>query len=167
MSYPVVVVLTASELCREYEHAEQIVFSAEEMHRTPNFGFKSRAERISATFVGRLGELALAKYLNVDYRYEDYDRNAYDVDGGYEVRTRRRAHYDLFTYDTDKPAVYVLATVSTDYVIRLRGWITLEEANVPEHWTDRHGLKPCYLTPQHELHNMTTIPRQETRHHAL
>lgn len=167
MACPVVIRLTASELCREYEHAEQIVFESEDMHRTPNFGFKSRADRISATFVGRLGELALAKYLNVDYGFQEYDRHAYDVAGGYEVRTRRRADYDLFTYDTDKPAIYVLATVSPDYVIRLRGWITLDEANVPEHWTDRFGLKPCYLTPQNELHEMTTIPRQETRHNAL
>lgn len=165
-AYPVRIRFTPSELCREYENAETIVNECTDLDRIPNFGFQSLGERIGATFIGRLGELALAKYLDVPYELTGYDRHAYDVADRYEVRTRRRDHYDLFTYDTDKPALYVLATTSPDYVIRLRGWIPLHEANVPEHWTTKPGLKPCYLTPQARLYPMTALPK-ETRHNGI
>ena len=157
MNRPVRITFTATELCREYEHAELIVQEATGRGATPNWEYKNLSEQIGATFVGRLGEAALAKHFNMNLALTTYDRTAYDVGDCYEVRTRRRDNYDLFTYADDKDAIYVLATCSPDYTIKLRGWIPLSEANTPNHYSTQFR-RPCYLTPQNDLYPMFDLP---------
>lgn len=166
MNRPVRITFTSSELCREYENAELIVDEATDRGAKPNWAYKNLSEQIGATFIGRLGELALAKHLNLNLELTGYDRYAYDVGDQYEVRTRRRDNYDLFTFTTDKDAIYVLATCTPDYTVKLRGWIPLSEANVPAHYTERFS-RPCYLTPQTALYPMIDLPVKETRPNGI
>ena len=107
--------------------------------------------------IGCLGEYALAKYLGVNWGFTPYDLNANDVDG-YEVRATRRADGCLLTKDTDKPGIYVLATLHPiEQIVKLKGWATLTEANTPARWAE-FMPKPCYRTPQDLLHPMATLP---------
>jgi len=116
-------------------------------------------QSIEAHFIGSLGEFALAKYLQVDFDFGcDYKRQPHDVTM-YEVRTTKYANGKLITYNHDKSAPYVLATLNMDngYTITLRGWALLDECNIDEHWNTSAKL-PSYWTPQHKLHNMTDLP---------
>jgi hypothetical protein len=108
-------------------------------------------------FRGCLGEYALAKHLGVEYQFT----LGFEADGdvhGYEVRTRGRHHYELPTNANDRPAVYVLATTETDRIIVLHGWAYLHETLIPERWA-AHMARPCYLTPQSQLHPLEQLPK--------
>jgi hypothetical protein len=105
---------------------------------------------------GALGEQALAKFLDVDYGFMPFDRANYDV-AGYEVRSTRRQTGRLLTHHDDKPALYVLAIIEADNIIRLHGWRHLKEINTPKHW-DSTLPHPCYATPQTELWPMDMLP---------
>ena len=119
-------------------------------------GNRSKPDTFSNHLQGALGEQALAKFLGVDYGFTPYDRANYDV-AGYEVRATRRFNGRLLTHNDDKPALYVLAIIEADNIIRLQGWRHLKELNTINHW-DKSLPFPCYATAQTELWPIDMLP---------
>lgn len=107
--------------------------------------------------IGCVGEYALSKWLQEPWGYAPYDKDANDV-AGYEVRSTLRLNGCLLTHETDKPAIYVLATLDAETrTVYLRGWQTLYETLHPTRWAT-HLPAPCFMTPQSLLHPMATLP---------
>jgi hypothetical protein len=148
--------LTQNEINYAYAVAQLRVEWAENNNAKHNYGLTPH-NSLKAMKVGCIGEMALAKYLRIDWGHTQYNKNAYDV-GGYEVRSTLRGNGCLLTHESDKPAIYILATLDpVDRVIELRGWQTLYETWHPTRWAE-HMPAPCFMTPQTLLHPMDTLP---------
>lgn len=110
--------------------------------------------------LGFMGEIALAKHLDIAYewRLQPGDLNPTDV-AGYEVRTVDSARKRLITHSYDKPAPYVLAIADQHTAtVCLAGWAWLAECNRPEHDLSSAHWHPAYFTPISALHPIGTLP---------
>jgi hypothetical protein len=107
---------------------------------------------------GAVGELVVAKYLNI---YWDGSVNTYksghDV-GGYEVRTRSKSWYELLIRPDDKDdAIYILVT-GKGFDYKIRGWLLGKDAKRKEWFKAHGGRDPAYFAPQSVLHPMSELP---------
>ena len=149
--------LTQNEINYAYAVAQLRVDWAEINGAKHNYNHVPK-DVLKVNKVGCIGEMALAKYLGIDWGHTQYNKNAYDV-GGYEVRSTLRGNGCLLTHESDKPAIYILATLDpVDRVIELRGWQTLYETWHPTRWAENMPA-PCFMTPQSLLHPMDTLPK--------
>ena len=108
--------------------------------------------------LGRMGELATARYLDAPYSLtvQPGDINPTDVDG-VEVRAVDSYQKRLITHEYDKPSPYVLAVCDDGTAtVVLRGWLHLRYCNQAQNWrTD--VPKPAYFTPGTVLQPMDTL----------
>jgi hypothetical protein len=98
---------------------------------------------------GCLGELALAKYLNLFFSGKGEFRSA-DV-GIVDVRTRSKDWYDLILHpnDPDDRKFYLVTGNNGTYTVR--GWILGSEGKQEKYWKDPAGGRPAYFVPQRDL----------------
>ena len=117
---------------------------------------EGRAERyetagprgLGADFVGCLGEMAVAKWLD-RFPYGFSARGGADVHG-VEVRTIDQEHAALQVYPSDSDAaVFVLAFVGNVFRdgVRVVGWVTAATAKDHRYWDASHK-RPAFLVPQ-------------------
>ena len=126
--------LTDNEINYAYAVAQLRLDWADQAGAKHNYGIKP-PDALKAHKIGCIGEMALAKHLRIAWGHMYYDKHAHDV-GGYEVRSTLRDNGCLLTHESDKPAIYVLATLDpVERVINLRGWQTLYET-----WQDRKSV---------------------------
>jgi hypothetical protein len=148
--------LTDNEINYAYAVAQLRLDWADQAGAKHNYGIKP-PDALKAHKIGCIGEMALAKHLRIAWGHTYYDKQANDV-GGYEVRSTLRDNGCLLTHESDKPAIYVLATLDpVERVINLRGWQTLYETWHPTRWAANMPA-PCFMTPQTLLHPMATLP---------
>ena len=106
---------------------------------------------------GACGELAFAKAVNI---YWDGSINTFkmraDV-GLVEVRTRRKAGYELIVRDSDPDGrVFVLVQGEAPR-FTVMGWYRSEQAKRPE-WLQTHGGgSPAYFVPNGHLYPISTL----------
>lgn len=150
-----VVQLTTDELLEVRTYSDAIRDWNREQGRRDKMNHTAGQE-YELEFRGRIGEYAVAKYLGVTYEMTlGYEANR-DV-AGYEVRTRSRHHYDLLTYDDDKPGIYIHVTTETGRLVMLHGWAPLDDTQRPERFAD-WMQRPCYLTRREQLYPMAFLP---------
>jgi len=117
--------LTDNEINYAYAVAQLRLDWADQAGAKHNYGIKP-PDALKAHKIGCIGEMALAKHLRIAWGHTYYNKHAHDV-GGYEVRSTLRDNGCLLTHESDKPAIYVLATLDpVERVINLRGWQTNE-----------------------------------------
>lgn len=105
---------------------------------------------------GALGELAVAKLLNVFWSGNLGKLHVGDV-GRLEVRTRSRDTYDLPVYAEDMDAACFVLVVGLAPRFRVVGWIRGEDAKRPEWWGDPANDRPAFFVPQAALHSMALL----------
>jgi hypothetical protein len=105
---------------------------------------------------GALGELAVAKFLNI---YWDGSVNTWKANDlqGIQVRTRSKNYYDLIVRDNDNDdAIYILA-IGKNGVYNVMGWINGIDAK-KEEWKQTYGDRPsAYFVPQSKLNDINTL----------
>ena len=98
---------------------------------------------------GALGELALAKHLNIFWS-KGKPRDS-DV-GEFQVRTTAKHNNRLILHkDDDDDARYYLIT-GLNGCYRVQGWIHGRDGKQERYWEDPVGGRPCYFVPQDVLH---------------
>lgn len=104
-----------------------------------------------ASIEGSLGELALAKYLNLFWN-GSLRVGPGDV-GKLEVRTRSEHRYDLMIHksDPDEAIVWLLTGAFGQY--RVRGWIRAKDGKKAIYWRDPAGGRPTYFVPASALNS--------------
>lgn len=98
---------------------------------------------------GSLGEMALAKYMNLYWSKGDF--KAPDV-GNFEVRTTPKHNYKLCVRpgDHDDSRYYLVTGSNGTY--RIQGWILGRDAKQDRFLDDlKNGRPPAYFIPQKEL----------------
>lgn len=107
---------------------------------------------------GALGELAVAKALNIYWDGSINTFGAHDLPG-VQVRTRSKHDYDLIVRDGDDPDAYWVLVTGKCPSYCVRGWILGRDAKKPQ-WRQAHGGRPAaYFVPQSHLQPITTLPR--------
>ena len=150
------IALTQNEIDYAYAVARLRIDWCDARGAKHNYGL-TPADSLKAMKIGCIGEFAVAKYLQLAWGFEPYNKNASDV-AGYEVRSTLRANGCLLTHECDKPAIYILATLDADTrTVSLRGWQTFYETWHPTRWATNMPA-PCFMTPQSLLHPMDTLP---------
>jgi len=98
---------------------------------------------------GALGEMAIAKHLNV-FIADHTDRKCPDV-GDVDVRMSTHDDACLIVHpnDPDDRDIYLVTGFLGDYVIR--GWMNSKDAKQQKWWRDPVGGRPAYFVPQGEL----------------
>lgn len=116
---------------------------------------------LDAQIEGAVGELAVAKALNVYWNGSVNTLRALDL-SGIQVRTHSQRDYDLIVWPDDSPDdLYVLVTGKMPEY-RIHGWIRGSDA-MQDHWLKEHGDRPpAYVVPQDALQPIETLLRRET-----
>lgn len=127
--------------------------------RGARYGFDNSLGRFDADIIGCIGEMAVAKYFNFYWGgWNRADLNGNDVGGKVQVRSRRRAHYELMLHREDKDNdPFVLALVHDLPNVILRGWIFAHAGKRPEYWSDPAGGRPAFFVPQSALWTMDEL----------
>lgn len=136
-------------------HALALVIDAQEEAAGHSRRFPWVTGQPRPNFVGRLGELAVSYLIGVEYKFDPtYNKTWNDV-SIYEVRTTTHSNGHLITYHKDKPAPYVLVTLSEGFhIATIQGWLPLEKCNIDAHYRASHD---SYWTPQSELFSMDGV----------
>lgn len=123
-------------------------------HGYEGFGF-------DISIQGALGEIALAKYLNVYWdQYNSKRETWYEGDvGSFEVRTIRKRHHNLTLHQRDRDnRAYILACAEPPTVLLL-GWIMGKDGKLEKYWTEPQKGRPCFLFPRNKLKPMGELKR--------
>jgi hypothetical protein len=117
-------------------------------------------ESLSQNTLGAIGEMALAKHLNVFWCGNVGDLEAIDVNGSYNVRCRSQHWHDLPVKQQDKEEfALVLATREVkSLIVRLHGWIYPAEGKRRDLWKELKPGQGNFLVPQTMLHPMEELP---------
>jgi len=106
---------------------------------------------------GCVGELAVARYLNLFWCGSLNDFKARDVGGMVDVRSRTKQHYELILHPDDPDDVpFVLAWVNLPYV-ELSGWTLARDGKFPGFWSDPAGGRPAFFVPKKHLEPMPSL----------
>jgi hypothetical protein len=110
---------------------------------------------------GALGEFAVAKYLGL-YPSGISEKDAVDVGGHYEVRTRPLEYQELFVNKKDDPDKYYILAQGSFGEYTIRGWITgYEVFSHPEWFHNNSGkLSYSYWVPHEFLYSLETLPKE-------
>lgn len=109
-------------------------------------------DSLSGHIKGAIGEMAVAKALNLSWTGSvDVFKSVSDV-GNLEVRHRSRPDWDLIVRNGDSDdAIYVLSRGLPPSLIEVCGWIRGSDAKQKK-WIQQHGnLRPAYFIPAEEL----------------
>lgn len=108
---------------------------------------------------GALGELVVAKFLNI---YWDFSVNRFqgpDLGKNYQVKTRAKNHYDLLVrpHDNDNDIYILVVGMAPEY--RVVGWYYGRDAK-KEEWLKkvRPDRPAAYYVPQSFLNPMKDLP---------
>jgi len=105
---------------------------------------------------GALGEMALAKYLNL--YWVGGEVCAVDV-GDFEVRTTVRPNGRLILHPKDDDTRYFWLVTGINGVYEIKGHILASEGKRDEYWSDPTGRqRHAYFVPQSALVNPATKP---------
>ena len=156
-----VITLTDAELALCQVEAQARVQRAIEnnyQHRETNTVPINDPHNATGHYRGRVTELAVAKYFDCDYEPDGpCDRTKFDLLNGCEVRSNKYQWGHLIVHTWDKPAPYVLCTVTdnaNEFIIA--GWRDLADCQLDEYWrTDVPAA--AYFVPQSDLHDMATL----------
>jgi len=108
-----------------------------------------------------LSELAVAKFLGVEYNYAtEPDAKRFDVGNCVEVRSslHERGHLIVYEYD-NKPGAYVFTTVDlNEPSVTICGWRDLIDCRLDKYWrTTPKVRKESWWIPQSDLHDMKSL----------
>jgi hypothetical protein len=106
---------------------------------------------------GALGEMAVAKHLNLYWSGNIGDREAPDV-GPYQVKCNTsRTHDDLILRKTDKKGIYIGVLCFTPE-FEICGWIDSADAKIDTYWRAPVKERPAWFFPRDLLNPMDTLP---------
>lgn len=110
---------------------------------------------------GALGELAVAKFLNLFWSGQLGNLRADDV-GSLQVRTTTHDAGRLLIHKTDPDDKVFVLVVGYAPSLRLAGWILGRDAKQEKWWDDPMALKgreprPCFCVPQLRLNPMAQL----------
>jgi hypothetical protein len=107
--------------------------------------------------MGALGELVLAKDLNVYWNPHIGDYDADDV-GPYQVRATAKDHYRLRLHPNDKDDKKFVLITGTGPTFTVVGWCYGREGKKTEYWEDpTHTGRPAFWVPHDQLRPMHTL----------
>jgi hypothetical protein len=123
----------------------------------PRYG-QSAAAVWSNHFAGALGEIAVAKLLDLYPKLEGDPGYQGDLSSDIEIRTTGTGHLILHPGDPDdRPFVMVSGAAPR---LSVNGWLLGAEGKLPCYWRDNgNGRPPAYFVPASVLHPMETLPR--------
>jgi hypothetical protein len=106
---------------------------------------------------GAMAELAVAKYLGLEWAPEIGNISESDV-SGIEVRSTHHQNGRLIIHkEDDSYSAFVLA-IGMNGEYRLAGWCYAFDAKRPEFWQDPTGKgRPAYFVPQNRLVAMSNL----------
>ena len=109
---------------------------------------------------GALGELALAKHLNV-YHTGIGGYNYVDVGEFYEVRTRPEVYQQLFVKKKDNPDKYYVLVQGAYGEYKIRGWICGKEVFSTPSWYHSNGgnTSEQFWVPLEKMHHINELPK--------
>lgn len=110
---------------------------------------------------GVLGEMAVAKLLEVEYDPNLGNYQAVDVGDLYQVRTSPKPSLLLHPPDKDHHIFIFANGVNGTY--GMAGWVYGQEGKRKEFWRDPKGGRPCYFVPKHALNPIEQLPRPAPR----
>lgn len=124
----------------------------------PNNIHNSTTDLYQACFLGVQGEMAVARYLDLEDDWDPFEFGGIDLDGWIEVKTRRRGlpmHIALRdTPEGDRPrpldTAYVLVYGDSPWMT-IRGWCTLKDALQIGEWTPPFPNYPTLKIPREYL----------------
>jgi len=127
-------------------------------HRAPETAPDGDPYNFAGNIRGRVTEVAVAKYFDCGYEADEpCDRTKFDLLNGCEVRSNKYQWGHLIVHTWDKPAPYVLCTVTdnaNEFIIA--GWRDLADCQLDKYWrTDVPAA--AYFVPQSDLHDMATL----------
>jgi hypothetical protein len=135
-------------------------------------GLMSEKRSAGVWKLGMLGEIAVARALNIPWTGSLYD----DV-GEFQVKTveerSRRLLLPAKGRHMDDAQIYisvVAGSMSSLSVWHVRGWAYAKEVRQPEYLDtcgDNGWRQKAYLLPNDMLHSMTTLNSKETRNNAI
>jgi len=138
--------------------ADQRALTARRHRTRDKYGANTAEGGFDLHYPGMLGELAVAKYLNLAWTGGWGDYETIDVGGCVEVRaTERTANYSLILHDDDDGALpFVLAVVNVKSpVVELVGWRRALHGKRGEYF--RKGARPAYFVPVSVLEPMRAL----------
>jgi hypothetical protein len=99
---------------------------------------------------GALGEMAVAKHLNIYWSGKGVIGGG-DVDD-HEVRTTAYDTGRLICHPEDKDNKKYWLVTGSNGTYTIRGWILGIRAKQEQYWDDPEGGRPAYFIPQKDLH---------------
>lgn len=106
---------------------------------------------------GAIGELALAKYLNIFYSGKGIFRG--DDVPGLQVRTAAGDSHRLILHPGDLDADIFVLVVGQPPTYRVAGWCLGAEGKRPEFWSEPVKGRPAFFVPQEALCPIELLPR--------
>lgn len=122
---------------------------------------KNWIDNLTTHIVGCIGEIAVAKGLNIQWdRSVGTYKNQADLSGNIEVRHRSNPEFQLIVRDNDKDdSIYVLSRGMPPGAIEIVGWIYGHMAKKEEYKKDPGGYgRPAYFVPDNILQPMENMP---------
>ena len=107
--------------------------------------------RLSDSILGEMGELAVARYLDLPLTSGWNSFRTGDV-GGMEVKTTEQEGGHLLIHKTTPSDSVCILVVMSGLDAKLAGWVKAADVQNPHHWRD--GNPGCYWVKQEELRPM-------------
>lgn len=126
-------------------------------------GFRTKglqpSDRVASDdMIGAAGELAVCRFLGVEWQTELRRFRLADVRSDIEVRATRVGHGGLVVYLDDPPGKRYLLAVADLPAVRLVGWLPGDVAK-DRKWLRRWNRgNTTYLIPQRDLRPVSTLP---------
>lgn len=150
------------DLCRHFAQAKvQQSIDNGYKHREPKISPIDHSTNLTNHYRGRVAELAAAKYFNCEAEpFGPYDQTKSDLLNGCQVRSSKYLWGDLIVHEWDKPAPYVLVTLTDNAnEFLIAGWRDLVDCRLQKYWRDDMPA-PAYFVPQTDLHDMATLKQR-------
>jgi hypothetical protein len=134
---------------RNYDKARKIA---------DRWGFAGK-DGLKNDFQGCLGELAVARWLNVEWVGFSRAFKSLKYDAGQtQVRTTDHPNGRLLIHPTDPDdQPFILVKTNNLPEVNLVGWILGKNAKRKEWWMELQKGRPCYVVPNSELKEMENL----------
>lgn len=122
---------------------------------------KSWMDGLLVHIYGAIGEIAVAKHLNVyaPLRLNQFSNGEPDLPPDIEVRHRVNDNFDLIIRSDNADDKRYVLTTGTPPTISIRGWIVGSEGKKEEYLRSYGGFRESYFVPQSALNPMETFKR--------
>ena len=105
---------------------------------------------------GYIAEYAFAKWLDVPFEYQFYNRLSTDV-MGYQIKTTKLQTGCLIKKRSNPPGTYVFTTIDeSKNEVTLRGWMLSQEIEQDCYWRTDRPI-PGWFVPQSKLWSMSEL----------